>query len=148
MGVWLHRCEDSGAWTCEYMGSWVLLVYGYGCIGVGDVTPLPAHRAPALHTIQPLTRAKRAAMQTRRMCTLTEPLTAKARTSSLWSSGPTPVSSRARTSCVEACTHISETKLGQSMPKDAAINRRTHAFCLCVAGRGRVRRVVLVSCGW
>ena len=61
-------------WVYGFMG---VLVYGYGCIGVGDVTPLPAHRAPALHTIQPLTRTKRAAMQTRRMGTLTEPLTAK-----------------------------------------------------------------------
>ena len=45
---------------------------------------------------------------------------------------------------------ISETKLGQSMPKDGAINRRTHDFCLCAfgAGRGRVRRVVLIGCAW
>ena len=39
-------------------------VGGHGCIGVGDVTPLPAYRAPALHTTQPLTRAKRAGMHT------------------------------------------------------------------------------------
>ena len=110
-----------------------VLVYGYGCIGVGDVTPLPAHRAPALHTTQPLTRAKGAAMQTRRMCTLTEPLTAQIRTTSLSSSGPTPWSSRAWTSCVEACVHISEAKLGQSMSKYAAINRRIDDFCLCVS---------------
>ena len=91
-------------------------------------------------------------MQTRRIRTLTEPwtepLTAKIRTSSFGSSGRTPVPSRARTPCVEAC--VSETKLGQSMSKDPAINRRTDEFCMWVfgAGRGRVRRVVLVSCDW
>ena len=47
-------------------------VGGHGCIGVGDVTPLPAYRAPALHTTQPLARAKRSGMHT-----LTERLTAK-----------------------------------------------------------------------
>ena len=129
-------------WVYGFMG---VLVYGYGCIGVGDVTPLPAHRAPALHTIQPLTRAKRAAMQTRRMCTLTEPLAAQILTASIWSasSGPTPLSSRTWTSCVEACTHISETKLGQGMPEDAEINRRADDLCLCLFGaeRGRVRRL-------
>ena len=56
-------------WVYGFMG---VLVYGYECIGAGNVTPLPAHRAPVLHTIQLLTSAKRAAMQTRR----TEPLTA------------------------------------------------------------------------
>ena len=114
-------------WVYGFTG---VLLYGYECmVWVMYVTPLPAHRAPALHTTQPLTRAKRAAMQTRRMCTLTEPLTAQIRTSgSLWSSGPTPLSSRACTCCVEACVHISERKLGQSMSKDAAINRRTDDF--------------------
>ena len=142
MAVWVHGCEDPGAWTYGYMGSWVLLVHGYGYTGVGDVTPLPAHRAPALHTTLPLTRAKRAAMQTRRMFTLTEPLIAPILTEDLWWSGPTPLSSRACTCYVEACIHISERMLGQSISKDAAINRPTDDLCLCVfgAGRGRVRR--------
>ena len=140
-----HTLTD--VWVYRFMG---VSLYGYGCIGVCDVTPLPAHRAPALHTTQPLTRAKRAAMQTRRMCTLPEPLTAKTRTQFLSSSGPTPLSSRAWTSYVEACIQISERKLGQGMSKDPAINRRTDDFCLWVfrAGRGRVRRVVLIGCGW
>ena len=124
-----------------------LRLRGYGCIGVCDVTPLPAHRAPALHTTQPLTRAKRAAMQTRWMCTLTEPLTAKIHTRwHLSSSGCMPVSSRAWTLCVEACIHFSGRKLGQT----PVINQRTDEFCFCAfgAGRGRVRRVMLVGCGW
>ena len=59
-----------------------------------DVTPLAAHRAPALQC-EP------------EMCTLTEHLTAKIRTLFVWSSGPTPLSSRAWTFWVEACVHTS-----------------------------------------
>ena len=61
-----------GVYGYGFMG---VLVYGYGCIRVGDVTPLSTHRAPVLYTTLPLTRPKRAAMQTSWMCTLTEPLT-------------------------------------------------------------------------
>ena len=53
------------------------MVRDYGCMGVCDFTPLPAYRVPALHTTQTLIRAKGAALQTRRMCTLTEPLKSK-----------------------------------------------------------------------
>ena len=48
--------------------------------------------------------------------------------------------------CVEACVHISESKLGQSVSKDPAMTQRTEEFRLrvCGAGRGRVRFRVMI----
>ena len=89
-------------WVYGFIG---VSVYGYWCIGVGDVTPLPctSSASPAHDTTA---HKRKEANQTDR--TLNS-------TSFLCSSGRTPVSSRACTSCVEACIQNSETRLGQSM---------------------------------
>ena len=114
VGIWVHGCV--AVWLRVH--------------GVGDVcytATRTSSASPAHDTTAHKDKEGCNANQTDGYADRT--LNSKIRTQSLCSSGWMPLSSRVLINCVGACViHISESKLGQSISKDPAINGKTDEF--------------------